>query len=81
MPRRAQTSRLFEFAESHTRFAGDETGAEGGAAATESIRLDERHLDAGRGKSVRRRAAGDAAADNRDIDIEMPALPRIRRNA
>src|SRR3954471_3084554 len=73
---RPTSQQLFRFGKRNPRVVGDPSGGEAGGATADAIRFEQDDLDAGRGKWVRRGAAGEPAADDDGIDGGRPAEPR-----
>ena len=80
-PRRAQAERALDLHERDARLIGHPAGSRPGAAASDPIRFEQRNLDAGGGTRVRRRAPGQAAADDDGVGLEMAAVTGMRRDA
>src|SRR5204863_1538436 len=80
-PRRAQPERTFEVHEQDAWLIGDPAAGRPGAAASDSIRLEQRNLDTGGSERVRRRTPGQATADDDDVCLDMAAVTRMRRDA
>ena len=77
----SRPERLLDVDEATRRDLGNPAGTALRAAAAEPVRFDERDLDAGGGKRVRRRAPGQAAADDDHVAAQWRRVPRIRRHA
>ena len=78
-PRRAEPVCLGDVSEGHTRIGQQQTGAAPGAARSDPIGLEYEGTHARLRARVRRRAAGQAAANDDDIGRVLAPKPRIVR--
>src|SRR6185295_16933594 len=77
----ARAERLLEIDERHARVLRNPAARRSAAAAADLPGLDEHDLDAGDGERIRRRTAGQPAADDHDVALLRAALPRKHRHA
>src|SRR5207249_3142667 len=76
----AQADRLLEIHEGDAWIVGDPACRRPAAAAAELLRLDQYHLHTGGREGISGRAAGQPAANDRDVGLQQAALPGKRRH-
>ena len=68
-----------ELVEQRLRLVHDDAGSASRLPVGEPALLEDGDIDAGRRQHIRRRAPQRTAADDGDFDLEVAAMPRIRR--
>jgi hypothetical protein len=76
----AQADRVLEVREGDAWIFGHPARRRPAAAAAELLRLDQHHLHAGGREGIGGGAAGQPAADDRDVGLQRAALARTRRH-